>query len=108
MRGSTVAAVNPEFRTGSIDILSMHVGLAGFYDAGAAADDFNSLSFLQSIGLGLRILFPYFDRTVFRIDWGFPVTSGYSTFPGAVYVAFGQAFLMPELETPTVMAPDLD
>ncbi len=108
LRGSTVASINPEFRTGSIDILSMHVGLAGFYDAGAAADDVGSLSFLQSVGLGLRILFPYFDRTVFRIDWGFPVTPGYATFPGAVFVAFGQAFSMPELETPTVMHPDLD
>lgn len=108
LRGSTVAAVNPEFRTGSIDIFSMHVGLAGFYDVGAAADDAASLSFLQSVGLGLRILFPYFDRTVFRIDWGFPLTPGYATFPGAVYVAFGQAFPMPELETPTVMHPELE
>jgi hypothetical protein len=108
LRGTTAVAVNPEFRTDSIDILSMHTGLAAFYDVGAAANGFSDLSFLQSVGLGLRILFPYFDRTVFRIDWGFPLTQGYSTFPGAVFVAFGQAFTMPELETPTVMDPDIE
>jgi hypothetical protein len=108
LRGTTVVAVNPEFRTPSVDILSMHVGVAGFYDLGAAANGFEALSFLQSVGLGLRILFPYFDRTVFRIDWGFPLTPGYSTFPGAVFVAFGQAFSMPVLSTPTVMTPDID
>jgi hypothetical protein len=105
LRGTTLVAANPEFRTESVDILSMHTGLAAFYDLGAAADGFGSLSFLQSVGVGLRILFPYFDRTVFRIDWGFPLTPGYSTFPGAVFVAFGQAFPMPELDTPTVMDP---
>jgi hypothetical protein len=108
LRGTTVIAVNPEFRAPSVDILSMHVGVAGFYDVGAAANGFDALSFLQSVGLGLRILFPYFDRTVFRIDWGFPLTPGYPTFPGAVFVAFGQAFEMPELASPTVMTPDLD
>lgn len=108
LRGTTVVAVNPEFRTPSVDILSMHVGVAGFYDLGAAANGFDALSFLQSVGLGLRILFPYFDRTVFRIDWGFPLTPGYPTFPGAVFVAFGQAFEMPELASPTVMTPDFD
>jgi hypothetical protein len=108
LRGTTLVAVNPEFRTDSVDILSMHTGLAAFYDLGAAADGFGDLSFLQSLGVGLRILFPYFDRTVFRIDWGFPLTPGYATFPGAVYVAFGQAFPMPELETPTVMDPEFE
>jgi hypothetical protein len=108
LRGTTVVAVNPEFRTPSIDILSMHVGAAAFYDLGAAANGFAALSYLQSVGLGLRILFPYFDRTVFRIDWGFPLTPGYQTFPGAVFVAFGQAFSLPALETPTVMTPDIE
>jgi hypothetical protein len=108
LRGTTAVAVNPEFRTPSVDLLSMHVGVAAFYDLGAAANGYDALSFLQSVGLGLRILFPYFDRTVFRIDWGFPLTPGYATFPGAVFVAFGQAFSMPALAAPTVMDPDVD
>jgi len=108
LRGSSVAAANAEVRTSSVDILSMHVGLAAFYDVDGAADAVDELTFLQSAGLGVRILFPYFDRIVFRADWGFPLSPGYSTFPGALFVGFGQAFSMPELGTPTVMKPDLE
>ncbi|HEX6274591.1 MAG TPA: BamA/TamA family outer membrane protein [Polyangiaceae bacterium] len=107
-RGSKVVAANAELRTTSMDIWSMQVGLAAFYDGGGAADEFDELRFLQSTGLGLRILFPQLDRTVFRIDWGFPLSPGYSTLPGALFVSFGQAFAMPELQTPTVMDPDLN
>lgn len=107
LRGESIAAGNAELRTTSVDIFSMHVGLAAFYDAGAAADSLDQLSFQQSVGLGLRILFPYFDRTVFRADWGFPVSSGASTLPGALFVTFGQAFSMPELSTPSVMKLEL-
>lgn len=107
-RGPTVAAANAEFRTTSVDIFSMQVGVDAFYDAGGAADDVPELTFVHSAGLGLRILFPQLDRTVFRIDWGFPLSPGYSTIPGALFVTFGQAFAMPELETPTVMDPELE
>jgi hypothetical protein len=106
-RGTTVVAGNAEFRTTSRDIWSMRVGLAAFYDVGAAADGFEGLAFLQSVGAGLRILFPQLDRTVFRLDYGFPLSPGYATLPGALFVSFGQAFSMPELETPTVMDPEL-
>jgi len=108
LRGATLVAGNAEFRTTSVDIFSMQVGLDAFYDTGAGADGFDSLAFLHSVGLGLRILFPYFYRTVIRVDWGFPLSPGYSTFPGAVFATFGQAFGMPELGTPTVMAPKLE
>jgi hypothetical protein len=107
LRGTTLVAANAELRTTSVDIWSMQVGLAAFYDGGGAADDFDELGFLHATGLGLRILFPQLDRTVFRVDWGFPLSPGYSTLPGALFVSFGQAFAMPELATPTVMDPEL-
>jgi hypothetical protein len=107
LRGTSIGAANAELRTTSVDIFSMHVGLAAFFDAAGAADALDQLSFQQSAGLGLRILFPYFDRTVFRADWGFPLSSGYSTLPGALFVTFGQAFSMPELSRPSVMDLDL-
>jgi hypothetical protein len=100
--------VNAECRTTSVNIWSARVGLDAFYDVGDAVDDLADLSLKQSVGLGVRILFPYFDRVVFRVDWGFPLTPGYPTFPGGLFVTFGQAFPMPELPTPTVMAPDLE
>jgi surface antigen Omp85-like protein len=108
-RGPLVVALNAEFRTRSIDILSAQTGLAAFYDAGDATDDYADIHFRQSAGIGIRILFPQADRVVLRGDWAFPFTPapGYSTFPGAFYVTFDQAFSMPGLPTPTVTDPDL-
>jgi hypothetical protein len=100
--------INSEFRTGSIDILSAEVGLAAFHDAAHAAQRFSDLSPKQSAGIGLRALFPQINRTVFRVDWGLPLSPGYPPFPGGVFVSFGQAFSLPELDTPTVMRPDLE
>jgi hypothetical protein len=107
-RGTTVVAANGEFRTTSVDIWSMQVGLDVFYDLGSAGDGIEELAFVQSAGAGLRILFPQLDRTVFRVDYAFPLSPGYATLPGALFVTFGQAFAMPELATPTVMDPELE
>lgn len=108
-RGPLVVALNAEFRTRSIDILSAQTGLAAFFDAGDASDHYADLHLRQSAGIGIRILFPQADRVVLRGDWAFPFTPvpGYSTFPGAFYVTFDQAFGMPALPTPTVTDPDL-
>jgi hypothetical protein len=108
-RGPTVVALNAEFRTRSVDILSAQTGLAAFYDAGDAADDYADLHLRQSAGIGIRILFPQADRVVLRGDWAFPFTPvpGYATFPGAFYITFDQAFSLPGLSTPTVTSPDL-
>jgi len=107
-RGPVAVALNTEARTRSIDILSAQVGLAAFYDVGGASETFQDLHLRQSVGGGVRILFPQADRTVLRADWAFPFTPtpGYATFPGAFYIAFDQAFSMPGLPTPTVMVPD--
>jgi hypothetical protein len=100
--GSTAVAANAELRTASVDILSAQVGLAAFYDVGDAAAGVRALSLKQSVGAGLRILFPQANRSVFRFDWGFPLSTGYATFPGGFFVTFEQAFTMPELDTPSV------
>jgi hypothetical protein len=107
-RGPVAVALNTEARTRSIDILSAQVGLAAFYDVGGASETFGELYLRQSVGFGLRFLFPQADRTVLRLDWAFPFTPapGYATFPGAFSLAFDQAFSMPGLPTPTVMTPD--
>jgi len=107
-RGPVAIALNAEARTRSIDILSAQCGLAAFYDAGDAEQRYADISFRQSVGVGLRILFPQADRVVLRADWSFPFqpAPGYATFPGAFYIAFDQAFGMPGLGIPTVMVPD--
>ena len=112
--GARLLAVNTEFRSSSLDILSAQVGAAAFYDVGDAWDragkagaksDYFQLK--QSVGLGLRVLFPEFDRIVMRVDWGFPLTPGYSTFPGGFFLSFGQAFSMPAVPVPSVMTETL-
>ena len=100
--GKDAVAQNVEFRSRPVEILSAQLGFAAFYDAGDAFDGFEELSFKQSAGLGLRILFPQANRFVFRADWGFPLTPGFATRPGVGFVTFGQAFSMPQLTPPTI------
>ena len=109
VRGPLAVALNAEFRTRSIDLLSVHTGLAAFYDAGDATDAYSNLYLRQSAGVGLRLLFAQFDRVVLRADWAFPFNPppGYSTFPGGFYIAYQQAIPVPELSSPSVMKPDL-
>ena len=83
LRGETVVAGNAEFRTTSADIFSMQVGLDAFYDTGAAADGFDSLAFLHSVGLGLRILFPYFESSRIPGRLGLSALARISDLPGS-------------------------
>ena len=78
----------------------MHLGFAIFYDGGSVyggQDPLNpnrELPFIyrHSIGLGLRALFPQFDRETFRADFGIPLSSN-SGQPGTwLSLSFGQAF----------------
>jgi outer membrane protein assembly factor BamA len=109
LKGPLAIALNAEFRTRSIDILSMHSGLAAFFDAGDATDSFEHLYLRQSAGIGLRVVFPELDRVVLRADWAFPFepAPGYQTFPGTFYITYGQAMSFPSLDTPSVTRPDL-
>jgi len=105
--GANLVAVNTELRTTSLDILSAQVGAAAFYDVGDANDHVENFRLKQSVGLGLRVLFPEFDRIVMRADWGFPLSPGYSTFPGGFFLSFGQAFSMPGVPVPSVLTERL-
>ncbi len=101
--GANLIAINTELRSSSLDILSAQVGAAAFYDVGDAKDHVEQFRLKQSVGLGLRVLFPEFDRIVLRADWGFPVSPGYQSFPGAFFLSFGQAFAMPTVPVPNVL-----
>ncbi len=96
LRGTNVVSGNVEWRTRGVDILSAQVGLAAFYDIGAAHDVLRKLKFYQGTGLGIRILFPQADRNVLRFDWGVPVSGDRNVFPGSFVFTFGQAFSVPE------------
>jgi hypothetical protein len=108
-QGPSVAAVNAELRTRSIDILGTEVGAVVFYDAGDAGRSIAGLRFRQSMGVGARVALPFFSREVWRFDWAFPFTpvGPIQRFPGTFFLTFEQAFPMPELGVPTVMDPAL-
>jgi hypothetical protein len=107
--GPLAMAFNAEFRTRSIEILSVHTGLAAFYDAASVTTRFRDVRPKQAVGLGLRFLMPQFDRVVLRADWAFPLNPlpGSATLPGALYVGYEQAFGFPVLAAPTVMSSEL-
>lgn len=91
----SLLVVNAEFRSLPIRLLqSLMLAGALFYDAGDAFDRWHDLRVWQSAGLGLRWLFPQLNRTVFRMDLGFPISrplpDGVS--PVSYFFTFGQAF----------------
>ncbi len=105
--GGDLVAGSLEFRSRGVEVLSAQLGGVLFYDMGDAFDGLSNLRPKQSAGLGVRVLFPQADRIVFRADWGFPLTRGYATFPGAAYFTFGQAFPMPAVTPPNTTTTDL-
>src|SRR5262249_13584236 len=82
MRGQNLVSYNLEFRTRPVEILTVQLGGALFWDTGAAYDSFSQMKLLHGAGAGLRILFPQLDRYVLRFDVGFPVSVGEPRAPG--------------------------
>jgi hypothetical protein len=90
-QGKDLVAMNLEFRTRPVELASCHFGGALFYDAGAAFAGFDRLDPAQSVGVGLRAVFPQIDRAVLRFDVGFPIGDD-RVDPVSFFVTFGQAF----------------
>lgn len=98
--GRNVFSANLEFRTKPLNILTAHVGGVVFYDAGSvfgaptpdAAGDFG-FRYRHSVGLGLRALFPQFDRETLRVDFGVPLAAEGRGAVGTWFsFSFGQQF----------------
>lgn len=102
--GESVVASNFEYRSRPVEILSLQLGGAAFYDLGSAFDEIESFDVSQSAGFGMRALFPQLDRVVFRVDVGFPIEPdglppGVS--PVSFFASFEQAFPMPNIKPPS-------
>jgi hypothetical protein len=108
--GKDFIAYNAEFRSRPIEILSCQLAAVGFFDAGDAFKGWSTLEPFQSVGVGLRALFPQLDRGVFRADLGFPIerpinsATGLPIAPFAFLLSFGQALNVPSV-TPTTVLP---
>ncbi|HEU4533606.1 MAG TPA: hypothetical protein VFS00_05795, partial [Polyangiaceae bacterium] len=100
--GKDYVSSNLELRSRPLELFSVLVGAAAFYDVGGAFDGFDAARIYQGAGAGLRVLFPQVNRIVLRGDLGFPLEPGGpppGVPPASFYVAFEQAF------APYVVAP---
>jgi outer membrane protein assembly factor BamA len=98
--GKDAVFYNLEFRSTSVEVLKCAFGGVAFYDAGDAAQGFDALHAKQSVGFGIRALFPQVNRLVFRADLAFPLKRGpfpetgitTPVDPVGFFFSFGQAF----------------
>lgn len=114
--GSSVMSYNVELRSRPVDIFSMELAGVAFYDVGDAFTGWSNFVPYQSVGVGLRTLFPWLDRTVFQADIGFPLrrpvdpSTGALIPPYSFLLSFGQAFSTPTVSPspvlPTGQGPD--
>jgi hypothetical protein len=110
-RGPTGLASSLELRTFAINILSARVGAVAFYDLGGVGPTLPEVSLHQSLGAGVRVLFPQINRACFRLDWAVPLTPGEGrlpdrALPGALFFTFGQAFDLPKLKLPEILGAE--
>ncbi|HVW28304.1 MAG TPA: hypothetical protein VHC69_23235 [Polyangiaceae bacterium] len=98
--GPNVLVANAEVRSRSVEILHVYVGAVAFYDVGDAFHSFDTMKLRQGAGAGLRLAFPQIQRSVFRVDLGFPLTPRDPDAETTVVAQFEQAFDVPQLTTP--------
>jgi hypothetical protein len=118
--GKDALSYNVELRSLPVEVLTCQLAGVGFYDVGHAFDGWSHFEPFQSVGFGLRALFPQLDRLVFRADIGFPVKrplvpatgmpeKGGPPLPPRPIPPFGflltfeQAFGVPSVAPPTVL-----
>lgn len=106
-RGENVMAANLEFRSRPAELWTVQLGATAFFDTGAAWDRDETPLMRQSIGTGLRLVFPQLERSVMRFDWAVPLeldpeVGVTSILPGRFIVTFDQAFPMPAVDPPKV------
>jgi len=102
--GHDLVTSNLEYRSRPVQILGTQLGGVLFYDVGDAFDGFSKMVPKHAVGVGVRVLFPYFNRVVFRADLGFPVSA--SPLPAGVspvsfFVTFAQALSLPQFGAPS-------
>jgi len=82
---------NIEFRSLPLVLESVHIGGVVFYDAGSTYSALHEAVLHHAVGAGLRLLFPQFNHTPFRADFGIPIDrKGF-----AVLVSYGSQQAVP-------------
>ncbi len=71
--GGNRLRANLEYRTLPLVFESVHIGAVAFYDAGSVYGALADARLHHDLGVGLRVLFPQFNHTPFRADFGLPL-----------------------------------
>ena len=93
--GGGVSRNNLEYRTLPLRWHFIHLGLAVFYEGGSVYQTIKDYDWKHSTGLGLRLLFPQVNRSVFRFDLAHPLSpypDGLHTPPVVFSFGSSQAF----------------
>lgn len=96
--GKDLVVSNLELRSRPLQLATVQLGAALFYDVGDAFVGFDRVDPKQSLGFGFRAVFPQIERAAFRVDVGFPVSAGArppNVPPVSVFATFGQAISLP-------------
>lgn len=96
--GASRFLTNVELRTLPIEWQAVHVGAVVFYDVGSVYESLREARFYHAVGLGLRVLFPQFNRYPFSFDGGTSWDPGFRFVPT---VTSGQVIPMTAIEDPT-------
>ena len=64
---------NVEYRTPSWAMAQLRFGMVLFYDSGMLYDGSEETGYLQSVGMGFRMVIPQASRFAYRLDLGVPV-----------------------------------
>jgi len=83
---------NLELRTIPMTFHTSHIGGVAFLDLGDAFNSPQQINTHGSLGVGVRVLFPQFNRQVLRADLGFPLEHLKKAVPSYLVLQFGQAF----------------
>ena len=85
----------------ALNLWTIHIGGVLYYDAGDTPDHLDGYTRMgervattlhQNVGIGLRILFPQFNRDVLRLDLGFPFEQTGTFYAPSFSAEFGQSF----------------
>jgi hypothetical protein len=89
--GASRLRTNVEYRTLPLVFESIHIGGVLFYDAGSVYTALDDAELHHAAGAGLRLLFPQFNHSPFRLDFGVPLDrEGFE-----VVVSFGSEQAVP-------------
>ncbi|HUP57768.1 MAG TPA: BamA/TamA family outer membrane protein, partial [Bdellovibrionota bacterium] len=91
-RGPQEWGANLEVRTRPYTWRATHFGFVGFVDTGDAFDHPKAIQVHTSVGVGLRVGVPQFNRPLLRFDFAYPLESIADAEPAYFVAQFGQAF----------------